>query len=173
MTRLCQTRSIAAVGLAALLPLVLAGCSASLPNASEALEGTGQAQSAAKAGVEGTAANPGSAAPQRQTAGAAQASPPAAGAGAPVTAAPEGLITGLRASTVILYMSETGHDGARVLASSLSLPMRPSRRSADGTRLEIATVGGPRWLAVSEIAGDVAASPRSSATAARPPSPVR
>ena len=57
----------------------------------------------------------------------------------------------LRSPTIILYLTETGNDGLRVPSTSLSPPIRAGRRSANGSRVEVATIEGPRWILASEI----------------------
>lgn len=66
----------------------------------------------------------------------------------------DGVVRQLRAASIVLYRTESGHEGQRVAASSLPLPLRTDRRSADGSRFEIITVDGPRWIAFADVARD-------------------
>jgi hypothetical protein len=55
-------------------------------------------------------------------------------------------VTGVRPTTVVLYRSETGHDGQRVPAGTLSLPLQGRATTATASRVEIETVDGLRWI---------------------------
>jgi len=99
--------------------------------------------------------------PSGAAAGSSVASPPAKGAGAPASPGAsvhagnhdDGFIRRFRAASVVLYRTETGHEGQRVPTSFLSLPIRVNRRSADGSRFELMTVEGSRWIAFADVAG--------------------
>jgi hypothetical protein len=85
----------------------------------------------------------------------------ARGAGAPVSPETSARAAGhdndvvrqFRAASVVLYRTETGYEGQRVPTSSLFLPIRVDRKSADGSRFELITVDGSRWIAFADVAG--------------------
>lgn len=102
------------------------------------------------------AMTPPAAAPGSQTAAAPPAAAPSTGGLGPIESAGAALpetvsIVGFRGSTVVLYRDERSNDGERATVSSLSLPMTGRRSAANGSRLEVATTSGPRWIARSEV----------------------
>lgn len=134
-----KSRGLSRYGLAAAMAMAASGCSTSpLP----------EIQS-----MTPPAATP---VPAGQTAAAPPAGASSAGGLAPVDSAASPLpetvsIVGFRGSTVVLYRDERGNDGERATVSSLSLPMTGRRSAANGSRLEVATTSGPRWIARSEV----------------------
>lgn len=70
----------------------------------------------------------------------------------PAASSPETVsIVGFRSSTVVLYRDERSNDGEKATVSSLSLPMTGRRSAANGNRLEVATISGPRWIARADV----------------------
>jgi hypothetical protein len=55
-------------------------------------------------------------------------------------------VTGVRAATIVLYRSEAGHDGQRVLAGALPFPLQARAVTPTASRVEIETVDGSRWI---------------------------
>jgi len=76
-------------------------------------------------------------------------------------------ISQFRSTSIVLFTNETGYDGQRVSVSSLPLPLPVGRRSADGTRLEIMTVAGARWLSVADTLAEAKPADRTLAAGRR------
>lgn len=141
----------------------LGGCSASLND----LPGDAGIAAAPTAGSAPAAGQLAQAARPRGAVGAGAAiagNAPAAPAHA-ASASSGDLVTRFRTGSVVLYLSETGHEGQRVATSSLPLPIKSSRRSADGSRVEVMTVEGLRWIAAADLVDPTTQSSR----AATPP----
>lgn len=60
-------------------------------------------------------------------------------------------VLGFRDKTVILYSSNTGHQGEKVPTADLPVPMAIRANPVGGARVGIMTVYGLRWIARSDI----------------------
>ncbi len=60
-------------------------------------------------------------------------------------------IVGYREPSIILYESESGNNGRRIESATLPALIKIRSASADGTRYEIVTVQGARWVAKSKV----------------------
>jgi hypothetical protein len=131
------------------LALALAGCAASLPSPGQVFQAPSQTGLAADA--------PGQSAMQTGA-----LVPTASNGSAPINGLPTGMdsgaltalpaqIVGFRASSVILYNSDTGSEGQKFVSRTLPLPLHVSRRSNSADRVEVITVEGPRWVATRDV----------------------
>lgn len=131
--------------------IVLAGC------ASSALPSLDQADNAAAStSVQSSQAGVGLQTPSNSTFPPSEASSGgargAAGAARTSSSTPnQGLITGFKGATLVLFNDETGNVGERVAVTSLALPLQSRSSPTNFNRVQIDTVYGPRWVARSEV----------------------
>lgn len=78
-------------------------------------------------------------------------------------------IVAFKGKSVILYNADDGNDGQRMPVTAFSLPII-ARKSTGGSRLEVATSEGPRWIAPSEVVV-ATTSPSATTPSATTPSP--
>lgn len=56
-----------------------------------------------------------------------------------------------RAPTIVLYVNDVGNEGERVPTSQFQLPIKVRSAGAGVGRVQVLTVGGPRWIARDDI----------------------
>lgn len=130
--------------------MVIAGCASSaLPTLDQA--DTTATSPAAQTGQVGVGVHT----PSKSTVAPTEASSGGVRGGSGAAPSPltpkQGLITGFKSATLVLFNDETGNVGERVAVTSLSLPLQSRSSQTNFNRVQIDTVYGPRWVSRSDV----------------------